>query len=241
MTDRNRILAGIGVLILCRELGASQALGQNVTIGGKVLTLDPSETPVVGTTVSVYPAGTPSTTTAGDGSWSLSVPAGADPMLKIGATATTVETYTSFPLSLVDDYQSDPYQYNISAVLTANMTSVGVPAGSCLVIGFALRYTSLAYPAVTTFVSGVDVNPNPVYLNAAGDDACLLCTETTASGAGVGIHVGGYSIPYSGSIPDPGGSCAAAAAVPFGGGDVTCVADTANVTGLYDLNFPPLP
>ena len=239
MTDRSRIFAGIGVLTLCCVLGASQALAQNVTIGGKVLTLEASQTPVVGTTVSVYPAGTPSTTTAGDGSWSLSVPAEADPVLKIGATATTVETYTTFPQTLVDDYQSDPYQYNISAVLTENMTSVGVPAGSCLVVGFAFRYTSLDYPAVTEFVSGVDVNPNPVYLNEAGDDACLSCTATTASGAWVGIHPGGYSTPYSGSIPDPGGSCAAAAAVQFAGGDVTCVADTANVTGLYDNDNLP--
>jgi len=238
MTDRNRILAGIGVLILCSVLGASQALGQ-VTIAGKVLTLETSQTPVAGTTVSVHPAGTPFTTTAGDGSWSLSIPAGTDPVLKIAGTATTVDTYTKFPLSLIDDYQSSPYEYDISAVLKANMTSVGVPAGSCLVIGFAFRYTSLDYPAVTTFLPGVDVNPNPIYLNAAGDDACALCTATTASGAWIGIHEGGYSNPYSGIIPDPGGSCAAAAAVQFGGGDVTCVADAANVTGLYDIDNLP--
>jgi len=241
MTDRNRILAGIGVLILCSVLGASQALGQ-VTIGGKVLTLETPQTPLVGATVSVYPAGTPSTTTAAGGSWSLSVPAGTDPILKIGATASTVDTYTKFPLSLIDDYQSSPYEYDISAVLTSNMTSVGVPAGSCLVIGFAFRYTSIGYPAVTTILSGVDVSPDPTaYLNAAGDDACLFCTATTASGAWVGIHAGGYSTSYSGIIPDPGGSCAATAAVQFDGGDVTCVADTANVTGLYDVNLPPLP
>lgn len=240
MTDRNRILAGVGVLILCSVLGASQALGQ-VDIGGKVLTLETLQTPVGGATVSVYPSGTPSTTTEGDGSWSLSVPAGVDPMLKIGATATTVETYTSFPLTLVDDYQSSPYRYDISAVPTATMELVD--PGNCLVIGFALRYTSLAYPAVTTFLSGVDINPDPTaYLDAAGADICALCTRTTASGAWVGIHPDGYSTPYSGSIPDPGGSCAAAAAVQLDGGDVTCVSDTANVTGLVDVdNLPALP
>jgi hypothetical protein len=242
MTDRNRILAGIGVLILCSVLGASQALGQNVTIGGKVLTADLSPTPVGGATVSVHPAGTPSTTTAGDGSWSLSVPAGADPVLKIGATATTVETYTTFRLTLVDDYQSSPYQFDIRAFLTEKMSKLPVPAGSCAVLGFAVRYTSLGYPVEMEFLSGVDVNPDPfAYIDATGEDACLLCTETTESGGWAGFHEDGYSTPYSGSIPDPGGSCAAAAAVQFAGGDVTCVADTVNFSVLYDVNLPPLP
>ena len=242
MTDRNRILAGIGVLILCSVLGASQALGQNVTIGGKVVTLEASQTPVVGTTVSVYPAGTPSTTTAGDGSWSLSVPAGVDPVLKIGATATTMETYTTFRLTLVDDYQSSPYQLDIRAFVTENMSKLPVPAGSCAVLGFAARYTSLDYPVVMEFLPGVDINPNPfAYIDATGENACLLCTQTTESGGWGGIHEDGYSTPYSGSIPDPGGSCAAAAAVQFAGGDVTCVADTVNFVVLYDVTLPPLP
>jgi hypothetical protein len=241
MTNGNRILASLAVLLLCAVFGASQALGQNVTIGGKVLTLANPPAPVAGATVSVYPAGTPSTTTAGDGSWSLSVPAGTDPVLKIGATEIagpcgstphTAETYTQFPLSLLQDYQTEPYEYDISAVPQSNMALV--TPGYCLIIGFALQYTSLGYPAAQTFISGVDVDPEPyAYLEADGATPCYPpdCTATTASGAWVDMRAGGYSTAYTGTKT---GST-------FSGGDVTCVADTANVTGLVDDNLPPLP
>ena len=39
MKNGNRILASLGVLVLCSVFGASQALAVDVTIGGKVLTL----------------------------------------------------------------------------------------------------------------------------------------------------------------------------------------------------------
>ena len=240
MTNGNLILASLGVLVLCSVFGASQALAADVTIGGKVLTLVEPPAAVVGATVSVYPAGTPSTTTAGDGSWSLTVSDASDPVLKIGAVgaSATVETYTEFPLSLVMDYQSGPYEYDISAVLTSSMATV--PSGSCLVVGFALQYTSLSYPVTQVFLSGVDVNPNPdLYIAANGVDPCFTCTATTASGAWAGIIEPPYSTPYTGFIPDSGGSCAGAAeAVILTGGDVTCVADTANVTGLIHPTLP---
>jgi hypothetical protein len=238
MTNGNRILASLGVLVLCSVFSASQALGADVTIGGKVLTLENPPVAVVGATVSVYPAGTPNTTTAGDGSWSLTVSDASDPVLKIDATATTVVTYTEFPLSLLMGYQSGPYEYDISAVLPSAMATV--PAGSCLVVGFALQYTSLGYPVTQTFLPGVVVTPTPAaYVAANGVDPCLVCTATTASGAWVGTHVAPYSTAYSGVIPDSGGSCAgAAAAVVLTGGDVTCVADSANVTGLIHPSLP---
>ena len=238
MTNGNRILASLAVLVLCSVFAVSQALAANVTIGGKVLTLANPPAAVAGATVSVHPAGTPSTTTAVDGSWSLTVSDASDPVLEIGATGGTVKTYTKFPLSLLMGYQSGPYQYDISAVTQASFTGSGVPPTSCLVVGFALQYTSLLYPAAQNFLSGVVVNPTPIYIAANGADPCYSCTKTTASGAWVGVHVAPYTTPYSGIIPDPGGSCAAAAAVTLGGGDVTCVANTANVTGLVHPTLP---
>ena len=245
MTKGKRILAGLGVLVLCSVFGASQALGADVTIGGKVLTLTDPPVAVAGATVSVHPAGAPSTTTAGDGSWSLTVSDASDPVLKIGATATTVETYTQFPVTLLMDYQNvgngggcaaaaadGTYQYDISAVRTETMATV--PSGSCVVLGFALRYASLLYPVTQSFVSGVVVSPTPTaYIDADGVTPCIppTCNATTASGVWVGIHEGGYSTPYSGTKTG----------TTFSGGDVTCVADTANVTGLVDDNLPPLP
>jgi hypothetical protein len=143
-----------------------------------------------------------------------------------------VETYTTFPISLLKmgpPYQTPPYKYDISAVLRSSYQNV--PAGDCMIIGFAVDYTSLAYPITQDFLSGVVVSPTPAaYILADGATTCdpaiePTCTATTASGAWVGVQDPAAPVAYSGAKE---GSA-------FVGGNVTCVADTANVTGLIDI------
>lgn len=242
MTNRNRILATLGVLVLCSVFGASQALAVN--IGGVVLTLELSPQPVGDVTVSVHSGGTGSAPTGVDGSWSFNYTGTTDPVLKITASAakSTVETYTTFPLTLLaDGYQTEPYLYAISAVPAASMVSV--PDGSCAVIGFALKYTSLGFPADQDFLSGVLVTPTPTaYIGADGVTPCVppACIKTTTSGAWVGIHVPAEApTAYGGTISVGGSSCADAPdPIVLSGGDVTCIADTANVTGLIHPELP---
>jgi hypothetical protein len=245
MTNRNRILASLGVLVLCCVFGASQALAASINISGKLFTLATPAVPVGGATVSVYPALSPSTTTAGDGSWTLTgVSDLSDPVLKIGATATTVETYTTYPLTLLKTYQTSPLQYDISAVRTADY--VGVPPGACLILGFAVQFTDLVYPNAYTPVSGVVVTSSGggaevlyfAYVKPDGSPCPPpLCNATTSIGGWIGVATPPTNLKYSGTLT-VGGSCSAPPPLVFSGGDVECVADTANITGLVHPTLP---